>query len=850
MRRMSASRRPNPARRLVIAILIAVAVLVGGAYAALVVLFPPERLRPLIQRQLAASLAREVRFGTVSIGLWPPVRVTAASVELAEPGGFEHGAMLRAGSLHVDLDVIALMSSRFVVKRLVVDRPALHVLLRADGTSNLDGVGRDPQADPAAARTPMDLSVREFVIKDGRLLVDDLKAGRRVAANLGARWELELKRGTRFATHGETVIGSVAFGPLSAARASDLNRTLEKLRWQIEHRGAFDSEQKRLALETLTLHFGRTELMLTGLVQDPGPRPIVDLRARGSGVDVGEILEFFSESDARALHGIRGDGTLEFDLAIRGALGAAGSRRPDLTGQLGLANASLQFPSATAKVEGLSLIARFAPDSIGIGNLAARVSGQPLRGSLSVTRFTDPRVAFALRGDIDLAAVAPLFVPEEGALAGRAAVDLRGNGRIKDPEAMAIDGRAQLSNVRVRQPGMPRDIESVTGALQFSRTRVSVTGLSGKAGRSSFTIDARVDRPLALMSKPGPKRPAPAGVDFSLRSPYLDLADVMPPPGGELQLPYAQGGGRIAIAKFKNDRVEIDNLAADVALEPTAIAATRFGGRVYEGTMSGSARFDAREPAHPRFAVNARLDSARVERLLGSWVPPGNWLTGGIGTTLDLDGDLADLKRSLTAAGLATVWNGTLGHAAVFDRLAQLARVPAFKNVNFRDLKSSFHVRNGRVFTGPATLSGPHGDWLLGGSVGLDGTLDYSVSITVPRDLVQQLGARAALASGALADDQGRVLMDFRIAGSAKSPRIAWDPAAMKARLAGRVNEAIEEQKVKFETAVRDTVQQQVTAAQDSLKAAAERYRKAAEDSIRRRGRDLLKGFFGADSAK
>ena len=124
MRRMSASRRPNPARRLVIAILIAVAVLVGGAYAALVVLFPPERLRPLIQRQLAASLAREVRFGTVSIGLWPPVRVTAASVELAEPGGFEHGAMLRAGSLHVDLDVIALMSSRFVVKRLVVDRPA------------------------------------------------------------------------------------------------------------------------------------------------------------------------------------------------------------------------------------------------------------------------------------------------------------------------------------------------------------------------------------------------------------------------------------------------------------------------------------------------------------------------------------------------------------------------------------------------------------------------------------------------------------------------------------------------------------------------------------------------------
>lgn len=825
-------------------------VVVGAAYAALVVLFPPKRLRPLVQRQLTAMVARDVRFGAVRVGLWPPVRVTAANVELAEPGGFTRGAMLSAGSLHLDLDAIALMSNRFVVKRLVIERPALHVLLRADGTSNLDGLGRDPEADPAAARKPMDLSVREFVIRDGRLLVDDLKAARRFAARIGVRWELELKRGTRFATHGETVIGEVAFGPLSAARLRDLNRTLENLRWEIEHRGAFDSEQKRLALETLTLHFGRTELKLTGLIQDPGPRPIVDLRARGTAIDVGEILEFFSESDARALHGIRGDGTLEFDLAIRGALGASGSRRPDLTGQLGLANASLQFPSATAKVEGLSLIARFAPDSIGIGNLAARVSGQPVRGSVSVTRFVDPRVVFAVRGDIDLAAVAPLLVPAGGALSGRAAVDLRGGGRIKDPEAMNIDGRAVLTKVRVRQPGLPRDFENIGGTLEFSRSRLTIAGLSAKAGGSSLAIDARIDRPLALMSKPGPDRVAPATVDFNLRSPRLDLADVMPPPGGDLVLPYARGGGRIAIGEFKNGKVEIEALAAEVTLEPTSIAASRFGGRIYEGTMNGSARFDVQNSAHPRLAVSARLDSARVERLLGTWVPPGNWLSGGLGTSLDLDGDLADLRRSITLAGLATVWNGTLGHAPVFDRIATFAKMPAFKKVNFRDLKSSFRVRNGRVFTGPATISGAQGEWLLGGSVGLDGTLDYSVSVTVPRELVQQLGANAAVAAGALADEQGRVLMDFRVTGAAQSPKIAWDPTAMRARLEGRVNEAIEEQKEKFENAVRDTLNQRITAAQDSVRAAAEHYRKAVEDSIRRRGRDLLKGFFGADSTK
>jgi hypothetical protein len=410
---------------------------------------------------------------------------------------------------------------------------------------------------------------------------------------------------------------------------------------------------------------------------------------------------------------------------------------------------------------------------------------------------------------------------------------------------MAIDGRAQLANVRLRHPQLPREIESLAGTVQFSQTRASVTGLTAKAGSSSLALDVRIERPLALMSRPGPSRVAPAAIDFDFSSRYLDLADVMPAPGGAPVLPYAIGGGRVAIAKFKNGKLEIEGLTAQVTLDPTVLASPRFAGHIYGGRVSGSASFAVRDTAHPHLTVNARLDSARVERLLGAWVPPGNWLNGGIGTSIDLDGDLSDLRRSLAVAGLATVWNGSFGHAPVLDRLAALTRMPAFKDVTFRDLRSSFRVQNGRVFTGPVTMKGPQGEWQLSGSAGLDGTLDYAVSVTVPPALVEQLGARAALAAGALNDDQGRVLLDLRVTGPAKSPKIAWDPEAMQARLAGRANDALIEQKEKFERSVRDTVEKQVAAAQDSGRAAVERYQKAVQDSLRKKGRDLLQGFFG-----
>ena len=82
-------------------------------------------------------------------------------------------------------------------------------------------------------------------------------------------------------------------------------------------------------------------------------------------------------------------------------------------------------------------------------------------------------------------------------------------------------------------------------------------------------------------------------------------------------------------------------------------------------------------------------------------------------------------------------------------------------------------IESGRVITNPIRLSGANGDWLLAGSVGFDGSLDYAVSATLPPAAVAALQAKSALAAGALADEQGRVLLDFRVTGPWRAPR-AW----------------------------------------------------------------------------
>jgi hypothetical protein len=300
----------------------------------------------------------------------------------------------------------------------------------------------------------------------------------------------------------------------------------------------------------------------------------------------------------------------------------------------------------------------------------------------------------------------------------------------------------------------------------------------------------------------------------------------------------------VTIGKFKSGRVEMDRLRANVVLEPWVLTSPGFDARIYEGRLAGSARFDLTDPEHPQVRLDSKLDSARVERLLGTWVPPGQWLQGSLSTALDVTGDLSDVQRSLTASGLAAVWNGTLANLPVLDELASFTRIPSLAQVTFKDLRSSFRVERGRVTTGPAHISSTAGDWTVAGSVGLDGSLDYVTSITLPPSVLKELGGTAALAAGALADPQGRILLDLRIGGTTRNPKIALDSKATADRVRGQLSSALAEQQKKLESQARDTLAALARTGGDSARAMARLRQKSLEDSLLKEAGKLLDGFF------
>lgn len=850
--RMNAPARKSPLGRPLVLVPLVFVAIVALAWIALAIVLPPARVKSLVESQLQAALRREARFEGASVGLWPPVRLSVRRLELAEPGGFGEGAAFSAQAIELDLDVFALLGRKVRVTRLAVVRPALHVVLRADGSTNLDSLGAPPR--PGAPPPAMDLDVREFAVRGGQVLLDDLAAGRRTALALETTTSLQAEGGgERIATAGATEVTGLSFGPLTATRLSDLDAGLAKLVFQLEHRGKYDAKQNRLALERLALKLGRAQLAVSGLVDEPGPHARFDLRAQGEGVDFGEVLGWVAVADAKAVQGLSGRGTMAFDLAAKGAAAAPGAppALPALTGWLTVKDASFKYAAAPVGVEALAFSARFAPDSVTIPDLQARVSGQPVRARLAARRFADPLVEFAVQGNVDLAAVAPLVAAPGTKLAGHADLDVRGSGRAKDPGAIALDGRAQLKDVSVEAPDLPKRIEGVNGVVLLSPQRAAVQNLTAKAGASSYVLDATVTRPLALMAKPDSV--PPAGVTFDFRSPHLDLAELLPTTPGAPFLPNAKGSGRVRIDRLKQGKLDVRNVAATVALAPAALQAESFSLQGYGGDITGSAKFDLHDTAKPVYEIRSKVANVQADALLSAWTPAKNLLRGTLSTDLTFAGagqQPDDLKRTLTLVGLAALSEGQLGPGPALEAIADLVKIPQLKEVKFKDLRLPMRIEQGRVITDEATLTGPSGEWKMSGAVGFDGALDYAVSVTLPPEAAAALDAKSALAAGALADERGRMLIDLRVGGTAKAPKVSLDGGAMRARLAGKASEAIAEQRAKLESeakaAAADALQRKLGFAADSTKgASAQQQLEAARDSLKKAAGGALKGFFG-----
>ena len=114
-----------------------------------------------------------------------------------------------------------------------------------------------------------------------------------------------------------------------------------------------------------------------------------------------------------------------------------------------------------------------------------------------------------------------------------------------------------------------------------------------------------------------------------------------------------------------------------------------------------------------------------------------------------------------------------------FDKLADLLKLGDKFNNEFENVNVSFKIKNGRITVEPFDIKVDDINMLVGGSHGIDQTLDYNLVLTVPRkyfgsaanDALESLLSEAA-AKGVKLDVSENIKVKAKVVGTTTDPKI------------------------------------------------------------------------------
>ena len=218
------------------------------------------------------------------------------------------------------------------------------------------------------------------------------------------------------------------------------------------------------------------------------------------------------------------------------------------------------------------------------------------------------------------------------------------------------------------------------------------------------------------------------------------------------------------------------------------------------GEGSAVATVDLRDPAKVKTDLRISLNEIDAATALAPFPVAAGVLSGtfSIESTATLfAGEGIDPIATLTAAGNAASSRGSLKLDRFIAPLASSGPIDlsSLQSVDIRQLAGAFDIAGGRVHAEDWAISSKTGDWLVRGSFGFDGSLDYDVRISIPPAVQRDMKDLAKYGElvDLLRDGNGNLLLHFTVGGTVKKPTAVLDLEGAKKKGAEKLIDRLRE---------------------------------------------------------
>lgn len=832
----------------------------GGIFGIILValLVLPVLFRDRIAARARAELdgALDARVDWSGIGLtffrdFPNLTLGLRDLTVVGTDRFEGDTLASVRSFRFVLDVGSVISALrergpIVVRSIRLDRPDLRLRVLSDGTANWDVVrprGEQAERDEGTARA-MNVELRGFELSDGSVLFENDSAGVFVSLE-GLQHTLSgnFSRDSlvmRTRTHADRATVRFAGTPWLSGVTLDFDADLDA--YLTERRFVFRDNDLRL--NDMAVRFsGEAARREDGIA--------LDVTFEAPRTEFGQALSLVPVIYARDFASLETSGSFALEGSVRGTYGE--DAFPAFSLHATVADGTFRYPDLPLPARAISADLSMenpggAADNtvVTLRDFHVEIGEQPVDAALTLrTPVSDPDIDVLVRGTLDLGAVVRTIKLENvDELGGVVSADASVRARMSDVDAgrferVAAQGNVTARDVTLRTADLRHPVAVEEATLELSPQRADLRSFRARIGSSDLRATGWIDNLLGFVLRDEALR---GTATFASRRFVLDEwrsedpeLEVIPVPA---MLDFTLEG---TIDTLTFDRLEMTAARGSLRVKDERLTMEGFTLQTLGGRIALDGHYETIEPSRPTFAVALAIDSLDVARAseafltLRTFAPVAKYAQGTFSADLDLSGalerNLTPVFDALHGAGSLLTSRIAIEGFPMLQRLAERLSIPRLSSPTLDAVRSSIEIREGRLHVTPFRVGIGDFRMLVAGSNGVDQSLDYTLTLAVPR---AALGDAADRVVQGLADRAGRAGLNVQASDSVRlGVRVGGTITDPSLDLAlGEAAASVQEQ---AEQAAGAAVERQVEEAEERLDSAREEARRRAQaqaDSI------------------
>ncbi len=802
------------------------------------------KITSIVKSAVSKDLRAHVNFTDVDISWFrhfPDVTVGINNLDLTCVGEFQGDTLMSAKQINITCDIKSLVSGDSIkIYSVTANEPRFHALIHKDGHFNWGTIKPDSSSKEniSVSSKTFDWEIQRYEIHQG--YVDYLDESKNIHVEI-AHLEHEGRghfNSEIFTLKTKTTADAVNFECTGAVPYHVAAKTNIDISFHI------DNKTHTYTFNTDQVYFNDMKLHTEGFFQWINDSSYnMNIHFKAPSTKFKNILSMLPSMYQKDFASIDANGQVNFNGFIKGKYDE--KHFPAYHTNLYVTNGYFKYPDLLMPVEHIHLGLQIDnPDgiadhrTINISEAHAEINHDTLNMHLLMKNLeTKPFVDFAFVGKLDLGNISQWMKLEPGTkLSGLIIADVHAKGKIPETEKQKKDpfqswGEFDLSDFLYTSKTYPGGIALNELIMSFNSKNILIQDLKGAYLKSHFGITGSLNNlfDFALRNKPLKATIDLKTDEFNFREWIRTDKDSSGNSTARTNTAFTVPDNidftiHAEADRFHYDNLDLQNLSGNLVISEQAIQLQDIKANGLDGDIHIDGTYSTLESRdYPEFALTYDVKGLDIQKTFLAFnsirriIPVAKFISGNINAHMSLSGrlddDMATDLRSLEGEGNVELLAGTLKNFDPLDKISQSLDIAELKDIPLKDTKADFSFKNSRVVVNPFVLHAKDIEMDIYGTHGFDQSLDYAISLKVPRS---QLGSKGkmfvknvvtqAAEKGIPVKLKDEVSLDVKMIGTINSPDVKTDMDSVVDMAASDLKKEVNE----FVNAKLDSAKQQL----------------------------------------